>query len=88
MKRHLFHDEHLLDRYVVQGVPVVRGRFDADLALAKAWLRLTQHAATPNDVQLLRHEQFEAQFMERHGHGYTKAHDAAQARFPWFPENS
>jgi hypothetical protein len=34
------------------------------------------------DLQLLRHETAEAWYMRRNGPSYTKAHNAAEARYP------
>jgi len=40
VKRHLFLNTHLLDRYVGQGFAPDRARFDPDMAIARAWHRL------------------------------------------------
>jgi hypothetical protein len=82
IKDHLFMNEHLLDRYVSQGIPATVARFDSDIAIAQAWNRLQNGTFTEADIQLLRHETAEAWFMRRHGPGYSAAHDAAQGRYP------
>ena len=82
VKDHLFYDEHLLDRFVDYGVPAVMSRFDSDLGIARAWERLRSGNFVDADVQLLRHEAAEANYMRRWGPGYSKAHDAAQRRYP------
>ena len=82
VKDHLFHDTHWKDRYVDLGVPAVAERFDSDLGIARAWERLTTGTFTPADLQLLRHEAAEANRTRRWGPGYSRAHDAAEARYP------
>lgn len=83
VKDHLFHQEHLLDRYVDLGVPAQMRRFDSDLGIANAWKRLETGTHTPADLQLLRHEAAEAHLMRRWGDpSYSRAHNRAQQRFP------
>jgi len=82
VKDHLFVNNHLLDRYVDQGVPATLGQFDSDISIAQAWNRLQTGTHTADDIQLLRHETAEAWYMKRHGPGYNAAHNAAQDRFP------
>ena len=82
VKDHLFYNEHLLDRYADQGEPAVMARFDSDLGIAKAWERLRAGNFTDADMQLLRHEAAEANRMRSWGPGYSRAHDAAESRFP------
>jgi hypothetical protein len=82
VKRHLFFDEHYLDRYESLGVPGYPGRFDSDAVIAAAWNRLKSGTFTPLDLRLLRHQAAEAWFMRRHGPSYRKAHEAAQRRYP------
>ena len=36
VKDHIFHEEHLLDRYVDVGVPAEMRRFDSELGIANA----------------------------------------------------
>ena len=82
VKEHLFHNEHLLDRYVEYGIPAEMKVFDSDIAIADAWKRLELGAHTQYDIQLLRHEAAEAWFMKAHGPSYTNAHNAADKKFP------
>ena len=82
VKDHLFHNEHLLDRYVDYGEPAVIGKFDSDIGIADAWKRLKTGNHTVDDLNLLKHETAEAWYMRNNGPGYTKAHDAAQNRYP------
>jgi uncharacterized Zn-binding protein involved in type VI secretion len=83
IKNHVFHEEHLLDRYVDYGVPAERARFDPDPRIADAWDRLRggQHIR-PEDMQLLQHELAESRYMKEHGPGYNAAHDHAQQVAP------
>lgn len=37
VKDHLFHNEHLLDRYTDLGEPAVMARFDSSKAIARVW---------------------------------------------------
>jgi len=83
VKDHLFHQEHLLDRYIDLGVPTEMRRFDSDLSIANAWKRLKQGTHTQADLQLLRHEAAEAHLMRRWGYpSYSRSHYRAQQRFP------
>lgn len=82
VKDHLFIKEHLLDRYVKQGVPATIRRFDSDVGIAQAWNRLRQGTHTADDIKLLKHEIAEAWYMRRHGPSYNTAHEAASLRFP------
>jgi YD repeat-containing protein len=82
VKNHLFVNEHLLDRYVAQGVPAVMGRFDSDISIAQAWFRLESGAFTQEDILLLKHETAESWYVQKYGPSYNAAHEAAQARFP------
>lgn len=82
VKKHLFYDSYLLDRYVDHGIPAEMKRFDSDLAIANAWKRLEQGSFKPEDIQLLKHETAEAWYMKRCGPSYTIAHNAASLRFP------
>ena len=86
VKRHLFTDRHLLDRYPEAGPAQLR-RFDADPAIAACWDRLRLNRWSENDRQLLRHEMAEYWYMRYYAtNSYNLAHNAAQGRFPWFPE--
>jgi len=82
VKQHIFHDEHLLDRYVDYGVPAEMRRFDSDLGIANAWKRLENGTHTENDIKLLKHEIAEAWSMNKNGPGYSKAHDIADKKYP------
>ena len=82
VKDHLFHNEHVLDRYVDMGVPATKQRFDSNIDIADSWKRLENGNQTTQDIQLLKHETAEAWHMKTHGSGYSAAHDAAQRRFP------
>ena len=82
VKDHLFNQQHLLDRYVKQGVPAELRRFHSDIGIAQAWERLRTGKHTAADLQLLKHETAEAWYMRKNGPGYSEAHDAAQNRFP------
>jgi hypothetical protein len=86
IKDHLFYQEHLLDRYVDYGIPAEMRLFDSDEAIAGAWQRLQSGTHTPSDIALLKHEMAESTLMRRWADpGYTGAHNAAQARYPWNP---
>jgi hypothetical protein len=86
IKDHLFYQEHLLDKYVDLGVPAEMRLFDSDEAIAEAWQRLQSGTHTPSDIALLKHEMAESTLMRRWADpGYTRAHSAAQARYPWNP---
>ena len=63
VKNHIFHEEHLLDRYVDVGVPTEMQRFDSELGIANASKRLEQWTFTEADRQLSRHEAAEAYLM-------------------------
>lgn len=84
IKNHVFRDEHVLDSYGDSTV----GRFDANPRIAEAWQRLGRGDPHPADIDLLRHERFEADFMARTGdQSYQRAHAATnEAGFTWDPE--
>ena len=82
VKNHLFYDEHLLDRYESLGIPGKMNRFDSNIDIADAWLRLEAGTHTSLDIQLLKHEAAEAWYMRKHGPSYNNSHNAAQKRFP------
>ena len=82
VKDHLFHNEHLLDRYTDLGEPAVMARFDSSKAIARVWERLRTGTFAEADLQLLRHEAAEANRVRAWGPSYTKAHNAAQKRYP------
>ncbi len=70
VKNHLMRDLHMLD----EGI----GRFDADPAIANAWLRLINGTHTTDDLRLLEHERFESWFESIFGTPYRRAHRAAE----------
>lgn len=84
IKNHVFRDEHLLDSYGDN----IMGRFDANPRMAEAWQRLADGNAHPADIDLLRHERFEAQHMASTGDpSYGRAHAATnEAGYTWDPE--
>ena len=84
IKNHVFREEHLLDSYGDNTV----ARFDPNPRMAEAWQRLADGTPHPADIDLLRHERFEAEYMARTGdHSYRRAHAATiEAGHPWDPE--
>jgi hypothetical protein len=85
VKDHVFLDQHLLDRYVDYGVPSEMRRFDSSLSQGDAWLRLESGTHTPKDIEWLKHETAERWFEKKHDSGYSKAHNAAEKRWPGNP---
>ena len=84
IKNHVFRDEHLLDSYGDSTV----ARFDANPRMAEAWQRLADGNPHPADIDLLRHERFEAEYMASTGDpSYARAHAATiEAGYAWDPE--
>ncbi|MEV6490676.1 hypothetical protein AB0M20_18895 [Actinoplanes sp. NPDC051633] len=84
IKNHVFREEHNLDLY---GDNIV-GRFDANPRMAEAWQRLAEGNPHPADIDLLKHERFEAEYMARTGsRSYGRSHTATNdAGFTWDPE--
>jgi hypothetical protein len=82
VKDHVFFNQHLLDRYVDQGIPAYLSRFDSHEGIVAAWQRLSTGNGTSGDMDLLRHEAAEAWYMRKHGPSYNAAHEAAQQRYP------
>jgi uncharacterized protein YukE len=84
IKNHVFREEHLLDSYGESTL----GRFDANPRMAEAWQRLADGNPHPADIDLLRHERFEAEFMATTGdQSYRQAHAATNAAgYTWDPE--
>lgn len=84
IKNHVFRDEHLLDRYGDSTM----ARFDANPRMAEAWQRLAEGHPHPADIDLLRHEKFESDYMGSTGDpSYGRAHDATNdAGYTWDPE--
>jgi len=72
IKEHIFFRTHQLRDGVV-------ARFDADPEIAAAWRRLQSGAHTEGDIQLLRHEIFEAKFEGIFKTSYETAHKAVEA---------
>ena len=83
IKNHVFHEEHLLDRYADIGEPGEMGRFDPDPRMADSWNRLRAgQDIRSEDLQLLQHELAEARYMQEHGPSYNAAHEHAQQVAP------
>lgn len=84
IKNHVFRDEHKLDLY--GDGPVAR--FDANSRMAEAWQRLADGNPHPADIDLLKHEQIESNFMAETGDpSYGRAHTATNdAGYTWDPE--
>lgn len=82
IKDHLFLDRHTLDRYVDQGIPATRARFDSDVKIAESWKRLENGTHTADDIQLLRHETAERWVELNRNCGYCEAHETASQRYP------
>jgi hypothetical protein len=84
IKDHVFRDEHLLDSYDAGSM----ARFDANPRMAEAWQRLAAGDPHPADLDLLRHERYEANHMAGTGDpSYRRAHAAAlDAGHVWDPE--
>jgi uncharacterized protein YukE len=84
IKNHVFRDEHLLDMF---GEPIV-SRFDSSARMAEAWQRLADGTPHPEDIILLRHERYEAEYMRNTGDpSYDRAHAATLAAgLAWDPE--
>ncbi len=79
IRDYVFSDEHQLrDRY---------GRFDADPDMADAWRRLREGKLLQSDIDLLRHELAESNYLQRHpGATYDEAHNAVlDEGFTWEP---
>ena len=85
IKDHIFYNEHLLDRYVNQGIKAEIGRFQSDLDQAKAWLRLVNNQYSSKDITWLKHEIAERWYELRHRAGYSESHNAAERRWPGNP---
>lgn len=84
IKNHLFQEEHLLDYFP----PGEMARFDPNPRIAEAWQRLAGGTPHPADIDLLRHELYEAQHIARTGDpSYMNAHTATnKAGFTWDEE--
>ncbi|WP_328914675.1 MULTISPECIES: putative T7SS-secreted protein [unclassified Streptomyces] len=83
IKDHLFNEEHLLDSYGHASV----ARFDANPRIAEAWIRLKNGSPHPADIDLLRHELHESNYMRETGsQSYQAAHRATiDAGHTWDP---
>ncbi|MEV0769364.1 hypothetical protein [Nocardia salmonicida] len=83
IKNHVFNEEHLLDSYDAGTM----GRFDANPRMAEAWQRLQTGDPHDADIDLLRHELYESNYMKQHGPSYKNAHQAAiDSGFKWDSE--
>ena len=82
VKRHLFYEKHLLDRYESYGIPAKMQRFDSDAKIAESWKRLESGNYTKDDIRLIKHEAAESWYMRKYGPSYSKAHDAVNSKFP------
>ena len=84
IKDHVFRDEHLLDSYDAGTM----ARFDPNPRMAEAWQRLTDGNPHPADIDLLRHERYEATYMADTGDpSYRRAHAATiAAGYTWDSE--
>ncbi|MEU3176521.1 putative T7SS-secreted protein [Streptomyces sp. NPDC007000] len=81
IKSHLFHEEHLLDSYG----DAYMARFDANPRIAEAWQRLDKGNPHRSDIDLLRHELHESNYMRETGdQSYSAAHGATiDAGYTW-----
>ncbi|MDT0322465.1 WXG100 family type VII secretion target [Streptomyces millisiae] len=88
IKSHVFEEEHLLDAHVGMGYPAEMGRFDSNPRMAEAWDRLRNGDPHPADIDLLRHELYESNYMRDTGNpSYSEAHRATNdAGFTWDEE--
>ncbi|MES9903022.1 MAG: LysM domain-containing protein, partial [Sedimenticola sp.] len=81
IKDHVFFKEHQLSSGV--------RRFDSDVDMANAWNRLETGDFVKSDIDLLRHEIFEAKFEGIFKTDYVKAHEATispRVNRTWTPE--
>lgn len=85
VKDHVFYNEHLLDRYVDQGIPATVGRFDSTVEQAQAWKRLESGTHTDADITWLKHETAERWYELKYNSGYSEAHDRVDWRWSGFP---
>jgi hypothetical protein len=85
VKDHVFYNEHLLDRYVDQGIPATVGRFDSTIEQAQAWKRLESGTHTDADITWMKHETAERWYELKYDSGYSKAHDRVDWRWSGFP---
>ncbi|MBX6723432.1 MAG: hypothetical protein IRY92_09390, partial [Dactylosporangium sp.] len=81
IKRHLLHEEHLLEDYPSG---LVSRRFDASPDIAEAWIRLREGRPLDADLVLLEHELTESNYLQTHpGATYREAHDYANSYYNW-----
>jgi hypothetical protein len=85
VKDHVFYNEHLLDRYVEQGIPARVGRFDSTMEQAQAWNRLENGTYTDADITWLKHETAERWYEQKYKSGYSEAHDRVDSRWSGYP---
>lgn len=86
IKKHIFINSHILDRYkALDEEPEIR-QFDSNLRQALGWKRLKTGVYSPDDVTWLKHEMAESHYEKKFDSGYCEAHDKAQTKFdgePW-----
>ncbi len=85
VKDHVFHNQHLLDRYVDQGIPATVGKFDSTIEQAQAWNRLEKGTHTDADITWLKHETAERWYEHKYNSGYNAAHERVDWRWSGFP---
>ena len=85
IKDHLFHNEHILDRYEALGEEAEIKRFDPNLKQGLAWLRVKNGIHTEQDIVFLKHEYAERHHEQKFGTGYSEAHDRAQKKYDGEP---
>ena len=85
VKDHVFYNEHLLDRYVDQGIPARVGRFDSTMEQAQAWNRLENGIHNDADITWLKHETAERWYELKYKSGYSEAHDRVDSRWSGYP---
>ncbi len=81
IKNHLFREEHPIIDYDGN---LIRRRFDADPAIAEAWIRLRAGHPLPADIVLLEHELAESTYLRADpGSTYQDAHAHANLDHHW-----
>jgi hypothetical protein len=76
IKDHLFHNEHILDRFGAEETTIER--FNPNLQQGLAWLRLKNGTHTEQDIVMLKHEFAEQHHEQKFKTGYNEAHERAQ----------
>jgi hypothetical protein len=78
VKNHLFYNKHQLDDRI--------DLFDPNPDIADAWERLRRGEAISEDIDLLKHELYEAWYEQTYKVDYRTAHDATNdAGYTWEP---